>query len=60
MQRINGTFKIKTSINEFYESIPKVYQIVNGEIITINAEYKLTAAGNKSTNETLITFELGV
>ncbi|MBI2269969.1 MAG: hypothetical protein HYU69_06365 [Bacteroidetes bacterium] len=32
---------IKTSINEFYESIPKVYQNINGKIVNVKAEYVL-------------------
>lgn len=37
----NGKLKIKTSLNEFYESIPKVYQNVNGKIVDVKAEYIL-------------------
>jgi PKD repeat protein len=36
-----GNLEIKTSINEFYESIPKVYQVINGKVIDVKAEYKL-------------------
>ncbi|MBI2271759.1 MAG: SBBP repeat-containing protein [Bacteroidetes bacterium] len=37
-----GTLVIKTSVNEFYESIPKVYQVINGRVIDIPAKYILT------------------
>jgi PKD repeat protein len=67
--RINneGRLVIKTSVNEFYESIPKVYQTINGQIIEIKATYKLNNEQNILTKETrpsptlssaLITFEL--
>ncbi|MBI2270999.1 MAG: SBBP repeat-containing protein [Bacteroidetes bacterium] len=44
-----GRLKIKTSVNEFYESIPRVYQIINGQIIDIKTEYKLTSLSNAAT-----------
>ncbi|MBI2270637.1 MAG: SBBP repeat-containing protein [Bacteroidetes bacterium] len=41
--RVNhkGNLEIKTSVNEFYESIPKVYQIIDGEVVDVKAKYKL-------------------
>lgn len=36
-----GNLVIKTSLNEFHESIPKVYQNINGEIIDVKAKYLL-------------------
>ncbi|MBI2269011.1 MAG: SBBP repeat-containing protein [Bacteroidetes bacterium] len=44
---------IKTGVNEFYESIPKVYQIINGKIIDIKTKYILTPV---STGEAIISF----
>lgn len=38
----NGKLLIKTSLGELIESMPKVYQHVNGEIIDIKAAYILT------------------
>ncbi|MBL7892461.1 MAG: hypothetical protein JNL63_07505 [Bacteroidia bacterium] len=37
----DGKLRIKNSINEIIESIPKVYQSINGEIVPVSAEYKL-------------------
>ncbi|MBI2270635.1 MAG: SBBP repeat-containing protein [Bacteroidetes bacterium] len=36
-----GNLEIKTSVNKFYESIPKVYQNINGKIVDVKAKYKL-------------------
>ncbi|MBI2271743.1 MAG: SBBP repeat-containing protein [Bacteroidetes bacterium] len=47
----NGKIKIKTSVNEFVESIPKVYQIINGKIVDIKIQYVLDG--------TTVSFELG-
>lgn len=47
----DGNLVIKTSVNEFYESIPKVYQNINGKIINVKARYVL--------NGTTVNFELG-
>ncbi|MBI2268725.1 MAG: PKD domain-containing protein [Bacteroidetes bacterium] len=46
-----GGLVIKTSVNEFYESIPRVYQNINGQIVDVDARYIL--------NGTVVTFELG-
>ncbi|MBL7892496.1 MAG: SBBP repeat-containing protein [Bacteroidia bacterium] len=46
-----GHLKIKTSVNEFTESIPKVYQVINGNVVDIKAKYVLTG--------TTVNFELG-
>jgi hypothetical protein len=37
----NGELKIKNSIGEMSEKMPKVYQTINGEIVEVKAEYKL-------------------
>ncbi|MBI2271758.1 MAG: SBBP repeat-containing protein [Bacteroidetes bacterium] len=37
-----GHLVIKTSINEFTESIPKVYQNINGKIVDIKTSYSLS------------------
>ncbi|MBL7891219.1 MAG: SBBP repeat-containing protein, partial [Bacteroidia bacterium] len=37
----DGHLVIKTSINEFTESIPKVYQVINGKIVDVRARYIL-------------------
>ncbi len=36
-----GNLVIKTSLNEFYESIPSVYQKINGQIVNVQAQYVL-------------------
>lgn len=46
-----GKLTIKTSVNEFHESVPKVYQIIDGQIINVKARYVL--------NGTTVNFELG-
>ncbi|MBL7892649.1 MAG: SBBP repeat-containing protein [Bacteroidia bacterium] len=46
-----GNLVIKTSVNEFQESMPKVYQNINGRIIDVKAQYIL--------NETTVSFDLG-
>lgn len=51
-----GNLVIKTSVNEFYESIPKVYQIISGKVIDVNAQYNLTPALSKG--EGIVSFEL--
>lgn len=38
---VDGKLRIKTSINEFYESIPKVYQNINGKMVDLRARYTL-------------------
>lgn len=40
-REITTSLVIKTSLNEFYESIPKVYQNINGKIIDVKANYQL-------------------
>ncbi len=37
-----GHLKIKTSVNEVTEQSPYVYQVVNGQIITVPSRYKLS------------------
>ncbi|MBI2270668.1 MAG: SBBP repeat-containing protein [Bacteroidetes bacterium] len=69
-----GDLVIKTSVNEFTESIPKVYQVINGKVVDVKAEYKLyemldVREKNNTTNNSHIsclkshiyevTFELG-
>lgn len=46
----DGDLVIRTSVNEFFESIPKVYQIINGSVIDVKARYVL--------NGTTVGFEL--
>ncbi|MBI2270512.1 MAG: gliding motility-associated C-terminal domain-containing protein [Bacteroidetes bacterium] len=46
-----GHLVIKTSINEFFESMPKVYQVINGKIVDVRARYIL--------NGITVNFELG-
>lgn len=62
----NGRLVIKNSVNEFYESMPKVYQNIGGRIIDINAKYKLSLSPSGRTGDLtagqaggLVTFELG-
>ncbi|MBI2268827.1 MAG: SBBP repeat-containing protein [Bacteroidetes bacterium] len=44
---------IKTSVNEFIESIPKVYQNINGKIVDVKTKYVLT---HISEGEAIINF----
>ncbi|MBI2270700.1 MAG: SBBP repeat-containing protein [Bacteroidetes bacterium] len=55
--RINseGALIIKTSVNEFSESIPKVYQNINGKIVDVKAKYVLTPV---TEGEAIINFSL--
>ncbi len=46
----NGDLKIKNSLEDVTESMPKVYQNINGKIIDVKAHYKL--------NSSTINFEL--
>ncbi len=41
--RVNreGNLVIKTSLNEFEETLPKVYQNINGKIVDVKTKYKL-------------------
>ncbi len=61
----DGNLVIKTSVNEFYESIPKVYQIINGEIVDVKAKYRLAPRALASLSfgegrgEDIVTFQLG-
>jgi len=45
---VDGKLRIETSVNEFYESIPKVYQNINGTIVDVKTDYTLsqTPEGN--------------
>ncbi|MBI2272093.1 MAG: PKD domain-containing protein [Bacteroidetes bacterium] len=38
----NGELKIKNSVGEITEQLPKVYQNINGQIVDVRVEYKLT------------------
>ncbi|MBL7892452.1 MAG: SBBP repeat-containing protein [Bacteroidia bacterium] len=55
----NGRLKIKTSINEYEEYIPRVYQNINGEIIDVLAKYILTLSPSGRAGEGLVNFQLG-
>jgi len=48
---LNGELKIATSVGEIVESMPKVYQNINGKIVDVKAGYKLDG--------TTLNFELG-
>lgn len=37
----NGKLIVKTSVGDFIESMPRVYQVINGKIIEVKAEYSL-------------------
>lgn len=50
-----GNLAIKTSTNEFYESIPNVYQKINGKTVSVNAIYVL----KNSPSSRLVTFNIG-
>ncbi|MBI2270642.1 MAG: SBBP repeat-containing protein [Bacteroidetes bacterium] len=61
----NGKLRIRTSINEFYESIPKVYQVIDGKVIDVKAKYKLDARHESQTSHLTshiyeTTFQLGL
>ena len=51
----NGSLVIETKLNEFTESIPKVYQLINGQIIDVKARYILTPV---SKGEAIVGFSL--
>lgn len=53
-----GNLVIKTSGSEFYESIPKVFQEINGKIVFIEAHYNLESF-NSSDGIGLVTFKIG-
>ncbi|MCC6691430.1 MAG: SBBP repeat-containing protein [Bacteroidia bacterium] len=38
---INEKLRIRTSINEYEEYIPKAYQIINGQVVDVKAKYVL-------------------
>jgi hypothetical protein len=42
----NGELRIKNSIGEFAEKLPKVYQTIHGKIIDVNAKYRLEHLSN--------------
>jgi hypothetical protein len=50
----NGELRIKNSVGEMKEKLPKVYQNINGKIVDIKAEYILE---HRSDNETIIHFK---
>ena len=55
-----GSLKIKTSVNTFEETIPSVYQLINGSVKTIKANYilhKINSNGISKIYE--ISFKLG-
>ncbi len=56
----NGNLLIQTSVNEFTEAMPRVYQVINGNTIDIKAEYVLNAIKDSmlTTNDYLVTFKL--
>ncbi|MCC6691201.1 MAG: SBBP repeat-containing protein [Bacteroidia bacterium] len=53
----DGRLEIKTSVNEFYETLPKVYQLINGEIVDIKAKYKVNYP-IETHNEATVSFYL--
>ncbi|MBI2271682.1 MAG: hypothetical protein HYU69_15170, partial [Bacteroidetes bacterium] len=52
-----GNLVIKTSVNEFYESIPKVYQVINGKSVDVKAKYKLLPLAKKESPTSLLRLE---
>jgi gliding motility-associated-like protein len=60
-----GLLEIETEIGVFHESIPKVYQEINGNIIEVDAKYKLLPDENlisnskTNNNEVIVGFQLG-
>ncbi|MBI2271833.1 MAG: PKD domain-containing protein [Bacteroidetes bacterium] len=51
-----GHLVIKTSVNEFTESIPRVYQNINGEIVDVKTRYILSSGEERG--EVIIHFSL--
>lgn len=49
----DGNLIVKTGVNEFIESIPKVYQTINGKIVDVKSHYILTPV---SKGEAVISF----
>lgn len=56
MSLIDGKLKFKTNVNEFTESIPKVYQQINGKTVIVDAKYVLNTI---SGTESIVSFKLG-
>lgn len=54
----SGSLVIKTDGNEFYESIPKVYQEINGKTVLVEAQYNLESLSS-SDNGRIVTFRIG-
>ena len=60
-----GLLEIETELGVFHESIPKVYQEINGNIIEVDAKYKLLPDENlisnskTNNNEVIVGFQLG-
>lgn len=55
----NARLKVKTSLGPLGEYMPRVYQNINGEIVDIKANYKLTLSPSGRVGEGLLNFELG-
>lgn len=49
----NGELRIKNSVGEMTEQLPKVYQNVNGEIVDVETEYRLEYLSN---NDVIVHF----
>ncbi len=56
-----GDLLITTSVNEFYESIPRVYQIIEGKTVLVKASYELTRSANRYSPiaNFVVSFKLG-
>ncbi len=50
----NGKLIVKKGEHEFYESLPKVYQILEGKEVPVNARYIL-----KRNDKNIVTFKIG-
>jgi len=59
----NGKLYIGSVLGEMEESLPKVYQTINGKIVDVKAQYILTnsssAQSGSDEKEVLVSFELG-
>lgn len=55
-----GNLVIKTSVNEFTESIPKVYQNINGKIVDVPTKYVLTLSPSGRAGEGFINFSFSI
>jgi PKD repeat protein len=54
-----GNLVIKTSVNEFFESIPKVYQVIDGKVMDVEAKYIISKENKFDSKSCSIGFNIG-